>query len=94
MWACHLLSVADVVPLAAYCAAYSRWRIAEEALARTGGELIIKTRVGVKQNPLVRIARGAADQMLYCAAQLGLTPSARSRIAAGVNPPEPPDWAA
>jgi P27 family predicted phage terminase small subunit len=94
MWACHLLSIADVVPLAAYCASYSRWRTAEEALARTGGELIIRTRTGVRQNPLVRIARAAADQMLSCAAQLGMSPAARSRIAAGANPPEPPDWAA
>jgi P27 family predicted phage terminase small subunit len=29
----NLLSVLDVMPLAAYCVAYSRWRTAEEALA-------------------------------------------------------------
>jgi P27 family predicted phage terminase small subunit len=93
MWACHLLSTADVLPLAVYCSAYARWRTAEEALTRVGAELVIKTRTGMRQNPLVRIARAAADQMLSCAAQLGLTPAARSRIAAGVNPPEPSDLA-
>jgi P27 family predicted phage terminase small subunit len=95
LWHCHLLTIADVQPLAAYCCAYSRWRLAEEALTRMGGELVIKTRTGVRQNPLVRVARAAAVLMLNCAAQIGATPAARSRIAHGVNPdPPPPDWAA
>ena len=84
----------DVAPLAAYCAAYARWRTAAEVLAAmsesdplTSG-LMIKTRGGdAAQNPLVSIERKAAAAMMRFAGEFGFTPAARARIAAGPNPP-------
>ena len=87
----QLLTVVDVNPLAAYCAAYKRWREAEEALIDIAKRdpvthgLIVKTRNGgVMQNPLVLTARQASNDMLSFATEFGMTPAARSRIAAGV----------
>jgi P27 family predicted phage terminase small subunit len=87
-----MLTSVDTSAFAAYCQAYARWRVAEEALAReaaanpaTAG-LTVEDRVGnVHTAPLVRIARNAASEMMRHAAQFGLTPAARSRIAAGVG---------
>ena len=49
----------------------------------------MRTTVGdARRNPLVRIARDAADDMLQFAAEFGLTPVARARLgAAGWEPP-------
>jgi P27 family predicted phage terminase small subunit len=87
-----LLTLVDIMPLAAYCASYSRWRLAEEAIARMAARdeltraLLIKDRDGhARTNPLVRVARDAADAMLRFAAEFGMTAGARSRIAAGIG---------
>ena len=88
-----LLSEVDRAALAAYAQAYGRWVQAERAIAKmaekdqlTGG-LMIKTSNGnAIQNPLVGTANKAAADMMRYAAEFGMTPSARSRIAA--QPPE------
>ena len=86
-----LLTVLDVAVLASYCTSYSRWRTAEEALARmaerdedTRGLTIRSSDGGRKMNPLVRIAGQAAADMIAVAGQFGMTPVARSRLAGGV----------
>src|SRR4029079_10913387 len=82
-----LLTVLDLQPLAAYCQAYAHWVTAERALARMAAEdphfsgLMITGSTGSHMaNPLVKIARGAAADMLRFAAEFGLTPVARSRL--------------
>jgi P27 family predicted phage terminase small subunit len=87
-----LLAVIDVAPLAAYCQAYGRWRTAEESLARMAANdhlmsgLIIKSRTGeAVTNPLVGVSRRAANDMVRYANEFGLTPAARTRLAAGPN---------
>ena len=87
-----LLTAVDIAPLAAYCAAYARWRTAEEVLAReakadpASAALTVEDAAGtLRTNPLVRIARNAAAEMMRHAAQFGLTPAARSRLAAGIG---------
>jgi P27 family predicted phage terminase small subunit len=87
-----LLTLVDVMPLAAYCQSYARWRQAEEAIAdmaeRDPGTsaLLVKTADGnARRNPLVKIAADAAAAMLIYAGHYGMTPVARSRIAAGVG---------
>jgi P27 family predicted phage terminase small subunit len=87
-----MLTAVDIASLA-YCAAYARWRTAEEVLAReakadpASAALTVEDAAGtVRTNPLVRIARNAAAEMMRHAAQFGLTPAARSRIAAGGQP--------
>lgn len=87
-----LLTRIDRAALAAYCMAYERWVKAEEALTKmaardllTGG-LMIKTINGnAIQNPLVGTANRAMLDVVKYAAEFGMTPAARSRIAAGVT---------
>lgn len=85
-----LLTRVDIVPLAAYCDAYARWRLALETLARIGEKdtvtsgLIVRGSYGsAMPNPLVAIARKAASDMVRYASEFGFTPAARARIAAG-----------
>jgi len=82
-----LLTALDVGPFAAYCSAYQTWREASEVLARTpeSEQLVVDGR----PNPLVRIARNAANQMIAIGAQFGLSPSARARVT-GITPPKEP----
>jgi P27 family predicted phage terminase small subunit len=84
-----LLTALDVTVLAAFCVSYGRWRETEEKLAEqrekdpvTRG-LLIDGRI----NPLVKIARNAAADMLRFAAEFGMTPAARTRISLGVGVP-------
>jgi P27 family predicted phage terminase small subunit len=92
-----LLTRIDVPSLAAYCSAFASWRQASESLARmaandpvTNGQLI-KTKYGdAVQNPLVSIARKHAADVVRYASEFGLTALARSRLAAGINAPQPP----
>jgi P27 family predicted phage terminase small subunit len=86
-----LLTVLDTMALAAYCAVYSRWRTAEEALMKMAekdpvtGALLIKGALGEpRENPRVRAAERAAGDMIRFAGEFGMTPSARARVAAGV----------
>lgn len=93
-----VLTEIDRATLSAYAQAYGRWVEAEESLAAMAERdnvmhaLIIKTVNGnTMQNPLVTIANAACAAMVKYAAELGMTPSARSRIKA--TPPEEQDEA-
>jgi P27 family predicted phage terminase small subunit len=81
--------------LAAYAQAYGRWVAAETALARMAERdsvtegLIIRTKAGnAIQNPLVGAANKAMADMVRYAAEFGLTPSSRTRVAS-VSPLSP-----
>jgi P27 family predicted phage terminase small subunit len=82
-----LFTVIDVMPLAAYCQAYAHWIAAERALAlmaagdpRFNGLMIKGSTGSYLGNPLVKIARNAAADMLRFAAEFGMTPRARSYL--------------
>jgi P27 family predicted phage terminase small subunit len=85
-----MLTVVDIASLSAYCQSYGRWIAAERALARmaerdpaTGG-LVVRMGTGRgAQNPLVHTANKAMKDMVNYAAEFGLTPAARVRIAQG-----------
>jgi P27 family predicted phage terminase small subunit len=86
----RLLTRIDVPALAAYCHAYGQWRMAAESLAKMQANdpvmngMIIKTKYGdAAMNPLVSIARKHAGDVIRYAAEFGLTPVARTRLAAG-----------
>ena len=88
----RMLTVLDVPTLRAYCVVYSRWRAAEEALAvmrerdeLTKGLLIKWADGNARRNPPATIAADAADATLSFAGHFGLTPVARSRLAAGIG---------
>jgi P27 family predicted phage terminase small subunit len=82
-----MLTTVDLHPLAAYCQSFGRWMEAEETFARfadadpiTHG-LMVKGSLGNPvQNPLVKIADRAAENMVRYAAEFGFTPVARTRI--------------
>ena len=85
----QLLTMADLHPLAAYCQAYGRWRTAEETLKRMAENDPVTHALIVKgyaknpiQNPIVKIADRAAADMVRYASEFGLTPVARTRLAA------------
>jgi P27 family predicted phage terminase small subunit len=97
LWRINLLTTIDVACLAVYCDAYSRWRVATEALAAMAARdevthgLLIKSRAGeATANPLIWIANSAAKTMLRAADEFGMTPAARSRINGGFSPPPGP----
>lgn len=92
-----IVSVVDRGTLAAYCQAYGRWLQAERAFADMARRdpvmvgLMIKTKQGnVIQNPLVGTANKAMSDMVRYAAELGMTPSARSRVRASHDQYEDP----
>jgi P27 family predicted phage terminase small subunit len=69
----------DRAVFALYCQAWGRWQEAEEMVAAKGN--IVKTKDGnIIQNPALAVANRAARDCHRYAAELGLTPSARSRI--------------
>ena len=82
-----VLCEVDQATLAAYCGAYSRWRHAEEELNTLREKsnlnaMLLKTIAGNWiQQPLVGISNKAAADMVRYAAEFGLTPSARARLA-------------
>jgi P27 family predicted phage terminase small subunit len=91
-----LLSQLDVMPLASYCVAYARWREAEELLAEmaardqvTSGMLVKNQSGDARINPLAKISRLAAADMVRYAGEFGFSPAARARIAAGPGSAQP-----
>jgi P27 family predicted phage terminase small subunit len=93
-----LVTSLDTTMFCVYCEAVGHWKTAVEALRRMAGKdpvmrgLLIKDRDGdARQNPMLRVVRGAAETMVRLAAEFGLTPIARARIAsAGFDSPGDP----
>jgi P27 family predicted phage terminase small subunit len=79
-----VLTQADRAVLAAYCQAYGRWVEAERKLKETPP--LLKTPAGyVQQSPWLSIANKQIELMTRLMAEIGLTPSARSRLAVQVS---------
>ncbi len=75
-----LLTQVDRSTLAAYCQSYGRWVEAEKKLAET--PMLLKTPAGyVQPSPWLGIANKQLELMAKFMAEIGLTPSARSRLA-------------
>jgi P27 family predicted phage terminase small subunit len=88
-----LLTALDTPLLAGYCQAYGRWIAAERILARlaaenpdTQGLTITGTMGSPMVNPMLKIARFCAADVLRFAAEFGFSPAARTRISAGISP--------
>jgi len=84
-----LITVADLGALAVYCTAFGRLVQAERILATDAKAnpenegLTIETASGnVIMNPRLGIRNKAAADLMKAAAELGMTPSARSRVQA------------
>ena len=74
-----ILTESDTETLAAYCEVFVTWREATDELRKTG---ILVKRKGLPPGiaPAVKIANYAGIQMRQLLVELGMTPSARSRI--------------
>lgn len=75
-----LVGQLDRAALAAYCQHYGRWVAAEKQLA-SEGDLVVSPNGHLVQSPWLAIAAKSAERMLKVAAELGLTPVARTRLA-------------
>jgi len=80
LYDCGILTVADRAAFAAYCQAYSRWVEAETKLKTT--PMLIKTATGyIQHSPWLSISNKQLELMGRYMSELGLTPSARTRLA-------------
>lgn len=85
-----LLTQIDRTVLATYCQAYGRWVEAERKLATSPP--LLKTPAGyVQVSPWITISNKQVELMTRLMAELGLSPSARSRLAVQV-PTGPKPW--
>ena len=85
----ELLTGLDRGMLAAYCQAHALWVEAVSSIGRYG--TMIKSPNGYPmQSPYVAVANKQVEIMVRIAAELGMTPSSRTRIRVGERPPEDP----
>ena len=77
-----VLTEVDRAVFAAYCQSYARWKEAQEHIDSEGSTF--ETDKGYQQQtPWVGIANTNQKLMMQAASEIGLTPSARSKIVAG-----------
>jgi P27 family predicted phage terminase small subunit len=76
-----MLTEVDLDTLACYCIVYARWRAMEKKLEKQG-EVILTSNNNPIQNPYLAIANRSLEQMNKLAAEMGITPSSRSRVKA------------
>jgi P27 family predicted phage terminase small subunit len=84
----------DTAMFEVHCESYVRWRVAVELIEnyvadnRATRGLLVGGSVAVKvQNPILIVARKAAEAMITVAGEFGLSPRARARLAAAGFPP-------
>lgn len=82
----------DHAVLAVYCQAWSRWVKAEGKIAKLGETVELENGY-VQQTAWMGIANRAVQTMLKAAAELGMTPSARTRVAVAGDGEEEDDLA-
>ena len=74
-----ILSHLDLAVVSAYCQAWARWLDAEKNLSKAGP--VVKAPSGYPiLNPWLSVSNKALQQVQRLACELGLTPSARTRI--------------
>ncbi|MCC7387309.1 MAG: phage terminase small subunit P27 family [Phycisphaerales bacterium] len=89
-----VLTMVDGQTLARYCQTWARWRKADAFLQKNGETYTLRDEAGkVKMLlpfPQVSIAGGLAQQLTRLEQELGLTPSARTRIRVDMALPRDP----
>ena len=80
-----VLTTQDTEALALYCAAYGRWRKANEEV-RKGGVTTFSEQGALKINPAVTVAQQAERLMAAILMEFGLTPASRSRVKTDARP--------
>ena len=88
LFAAKILTNADRGALAVYCQSWADWVEARDYI--DGKKKVIKSPNGYEmQSPWVAIANKASEKLLKVAAEFGLTPASRVRLA--TDPPDPDD---
>lgn len=77
-----VLKMVDRMVLVGYCEAYSEYRKSSIHLANSGNQIFTTPNGALQQVPYVSMKRNWLTIMLKFAVELGITPSARSRISA------------
>jgi len=79
-----ILSRADKAVLAGYCASYASWQECERFIAEHGAVITLRDDKGtvkwIQEAPQARLALKHLEKIRQFAAELGLSPSARTRI--------------
>lgn len=86
-----LVTDVDIHALAAYCDACQRWDAARTEME--GQPLTIATKMGRQANPLIKIVREAAQDMVKFGGEFGFTAVARARIGSAAAKDEPRKFA-
>lgn len=87
LFALGIITRADKAVFAAYCESYSLYLTIQEQFRQSGNAVVIRTKSGnIIYSPILGALNKARAAMMKAAGELGITPSARSRISA-----EPPD---
>ena len=80
-----VLTTIDKTAFIAYCQSYARWKEAQEHL-ESEGAVYVSEKGMQRPSPWVDISNSAQRLMLQFAIEFGLTPSARSKIVADIEP--------
>ncbi|MNZ23537.1 Phage terminase, small subunit [compost metagenome] len=82
-----VLCITDVHNVEAFCSAYDKWRMAEEAVQQFG--IVVQSAQGSPmKNPALTAANEAMRQIVTFGSLLGLDPSSRARIIGGGKGPD------
>jgi P27 family predicted phage terminase small subunit len=76
------LSRTDRDAIALYCSTYAQWRICNDKLREPDDYVIVSPKGFLLNSPWVNMRNKFSDQMAKMLSEFGLTPSARSRVAA------------
>ncbi|MGR3892993.1 phage terminase small subunit P27 family [Pseudomonas sp. 1176_21] len=89
-WLTHagIMARTDTHNLAAFCAAYHRWRTAEAEVATAGVTVTDKKGV-MKKNPACTVINESLRQMASFGGALGLDPASRARLTGGGGTEKP-----
>ena len=90
LFAAGILTNADRAALAAYCQSWADWVTARANLDKDGWTKLSETGYEM-QSPWVSIANRAMANYIKVAAEFGLTPSARARLATDPRVVDPED---
>ena len=85
----RIIKEADSAVIGAYCSTYARWESAEREInlseTKLAGLCVLNDDGNPRGiNPLVLISRDSQKDMVFYAAQLGMTPAARMKMVSGV----------
>lgn len=83
-----IMTRTDTHNLAAFCAAYDRWRQAEAEVAGAG-ITVVDAKGVLKKNPACTVVNESLRQLASFGAALGLDPASRARLMGSHGPEKP-----